>query len=171
MLYPWSQQGYSTLLLAISPVLLTRGAKFNGTLWSTHALQLDSAFWAEDSYRLERSAKYLMTSQGLQLKWCSLQYYTFLVVVTKQSNFWRVLAVIALPKPLLITLQESFSSASNAVHLVSQPEVSEFCFLKERWNLALLPWLIKRSSRTKQVLWVSYKPISLLCCWLNDVIA
>lgn len=48
-----------------------------------------------------------------------------------KSQFWRMLAVIALSKPLLITLQESFNSAFNAVHLVFQPERSEFCFLKE----------------------------------------
>lgn len=86
MLYPWSQQGYSMLSLATSPVWLTRRAGFNWTLWSTHALQLNSALCAGDGYRLKHSAKYLITSQGLQPKWCPLQYYTFLVAVIKQGH-------------------------------------------------------------------------------------
>jgi len=49
----------------------------------------------------------------------------------EKSQFWSMLAVIALSKPLLITLQESFNSSGNAVHLVFQPEGSEFCFIKE----------------------------------------
>lgn len=46
-----------------------------------------------------------------------------------EPQFWRMLAVIALARPLLIALQEAFNLAFNAAHLLFQPDRSEFWVL------------------------------------------
>lgn len=74
------------LSLGTTPVYLSRTAGFNCAPWGTRALQSDSALCAGGSYRLERSAKNLITTQSLQRKLRPLQYYTFLGAVIKQSH-------------------------------------------------------------------------------------